>query len=158
RDRIDRMSSSTASTVTPLRDQADHTAMNVLLALSFTHLLNDTVQAMLPSIYPLLKDSYGLSYTQIGLITLTYQLTGSLLQPLVGAYADRNPLPYSLAVGMSVSLVGLTLLSQANTYGLLLMAAGLVGMGSSIFHPEASRVARMASGGKHGFAQSLFQV
>ncbi len=152
------MSQSATSPAVPLRDTAGHTALNVLLALSFTHLLNDTVQAMLPSIYPLLKNSYGLSFTQIGLITLTYQLTGSLLQPLVGAYTDRHPLPYSLATGMGVSLLGLTLLSQANSYPLLLVAAGMVGMGSSIFHPEASRVARMASGGKHGFAQSLFQV
>lgn len=152
------MTTGATSTDTPLRDHADHTAMNVLLALSFTHLLNDTVQAMLPSIYPLLKDSYGLTFTQIGLITLTYQLTGSLLQPLVGAYTDRRPLPYSLALGMGVLLTGLILLSQAHTFGLLAFAAGVLGMGSSIFHPEASRVARMASGGKHGLAQSLFQV
>ncbi|MBL9215661.1 MAG: MFS transporter [Opitutaceae bacterium] len=132
--------------------------MNVLLALSFSHMLNDILQAMLPAIYPLLKESYRLSYTQIGLITLTYQMTGSLLQPVVGFYTDRRPKPYSLAVGMGVTLSGLVLLSQAANYPTILIASGMVGVGSSIFHPEASRVARMASGGRHGFAQSLFQV
>ncbi len=132
--------------------------MNVLFALSVAHLLNDTFQAMLPAIYPLLKDSYHLTFTQIGLITLTYQLTGSLLQPVVGYYTDRRPQPFSLPVGMSFTLGGMAVLSQAHSFPLMVLAAGMMGVGSSVFHPEASRVARMASGGRHGFAQSLFQV
>lgn len=130
----------------------------VLLAVSFAHLLNDTVQAVIPAIYPLLKESFQLSFGQVGLITLTFQLTASILQPIVGLYADHRPVPFSLATGMGVTLVGLILLSVAGSYALLLIAAALVGLGSSIFHPEASRVARLASGGKHGLAQSLFQV
>ncbi len=137
---------------------AHATVMNILFALSIAHMLNDTFQAMLPAIYPLLKDSYHLTFTQIGLITLSYQLTGSLLQPVVGFYTDRKPKPYSLPVGMTFTLGGMVLLSQAHTFPLMALAAGLMGMGSSVFHPEASRVARMASGGRHGFAQSLFQV
>ncbi len=137
---------------------AQNAVMKVLLALSTAHMLNDIFQAMLPAIYPLLKNSYHLTFTQIGLITLTYQLTGSLLQPVVGFYTDRRPKPYSLPIGMGVSLTGMVLLSQAHTFPLLLLSAALMGVGSSIFHPEASRVARMASGGRHGFAQSLFQV
>jgi MFS transporter, FSR family, fosmidomycin resistance protein len=137
---------------------AQDTVLKVLLALSTAHMLNDIFQAMLPAIYPLLKDSYHLSYTQIGLITLTYQLTGSVLQPLVGLYTDRRPLPYSLPVGMCSTLLGMAVLSQAHTFPLMLLAAALMGVGSSVFHPEASRVARMASGGRHGFAQALFQV
>jgi FSR family fosmidomycin resistance protein-like MFS transporter len=148
------MSSSSQSAATA----ANHTAMNVLLALSTAHMLNDTFQAMLPAIYPLLKDSYHLTFTQIGLITLTYQLTGSLLQPVVGFYTDRRPKPYSLPLGMTATVAGMALLSQAHTFPLMCLAAGLMGLGSSVFHPEASRVARMASGGRHGFAQSLFQV
>lgn len=136
----------------------DNTVLKVLLALSGAHMINDILQALLPAIYPLLKDVYNLNYTQIGLITLTYQVTGSLLQPLVGFYTDRNHQPYSLAVGMGVTLLGLIVLSQASSFHLLCLGAGTVGVGSSIFHPEASRVARMASGGRHGFAQSLFQV
>lgn len=132
--------------------------LKVLLALSAAHMLNDIFQATLPAIYPLLKGSYHLTFTQIGLISLTYQLTGSLLQPVVGYYTDRRPKPYSLPVGMSVTLAGMALLSQAHTFPLMLLSAGLMGIGSSVFHPEASRVARMASGGRHGFAQSLFQV
>ncbi len=138
--------------------RTESTVMKILLALSLSHLINDTLQALLPSIYPVLKDSYHLSFTQIGLITLTYQVIGSLLQPLVGYYTDRHHKPYSLAVGMSVTLTGLIVLSQAVSFHSLCLAAGMVGVGSAIFHPEASRVARMASGGKHGFAQSLFQV
>ena len=137
---------------------APTTVMRVLWALSLSHLINDTLQALLPAIYPLLKNSYGLTFTQIGLITLTYQVTGSLLQPLVGFYTDRHHKPYSLAVGMGATLVGLAVLSQASSFHLLCAGAGTVGLGSAIFHPEASRVARMASGGRHGFAQSLFQV
>ena len=134
------------------------TAMNVLVALSVSHLLNDTIQALLPSIYPLLKESYGLSFTQIGFLTFTTQVTASLMQPLVGVYTDKRPLPYSLPIGMSLTLVGLVMLSLAGDFPVLLIASALVGIGSAIFHPEASRLARMASGGRHGFAQSLFQV
>jgi FSR family fosmidomycin resistance protein-like MFS transporter len=130
----------------------------ILLAISFCHLLNDTVQSLIPAIYPLLKASFHLSFGQIGLIALTLQLTASLLQPLVGLYTDRRPLPYSLAVGMGFTLVGLLALSMAPKFGAVLVAAALVGMGSSVFHPESSRIARMASGGRHGTAQSLFQV
>ena len=137
---------------------APTTVMRVLWALSLSHLINDTLQALLPAIYPLLKNSYGLTFTQIGLITLTYQVTGSLLQPMVGFYTDRHHKPYSLAVGMGATLIGLVVLSQASSFPLLCAGAGTVGLGSAIFHPEASRVARMASGGRHGFAQSLFQV
>jgi len=132
--------------------------MSVLLALSLSHLLNDTLQAVLPAIYPVLKQSFQLNLSQIGLITLAYQLTASLLQPLVGLYTDRHPKPYALAVGMGLTLSGLVLLSQAENFHTLLLAAALTGTGSSIFHPGASRLTRLASGGRHGFAQSLFQV
>jgi MFS transporter, FSR family, fosmidomycin resistance protein len=132
--------------------------MGILFALSLSHLLNDTIQAMIPAVYPLLKESFSLSYTQIGLITLTFQMTGSVFQPFVGFYTDRNPKPYSLAVGMGITLCGLVLLALAPRYELILLAASLVGLGSAVFHPESSRMARLASGGRHGFAQSLFQV
>jgi FSR family fosmidomycin resistance protein-like MFS transporter len=132
--------------------------MHILWALSLSHLLNDAIQSLLPAIYPVLKESFRLNFTQIGLITLTFQGTASLLQPLIGLYTDRRPKPYSLATGMGLTLVGLVLLSRAGSFPLLLVAAALVGSGSAIFHPEASRVARLASGGRHGFAQSLFQV
>jgi MFS transporter, FSR family, fosmidomycin resistance protein len=134
------------------------TTFTILGAITFCHLLNDTMQSLLPAIYPTLKANYGLSFGQIGLITFTFQSTASLLQPVVGHYTDRRPLPYSLAVGMGFTLVGLLLLSVATSYQALLVAAGMVGLGSAIFHPESSRVARMASGGRHGLAQSLFQV
>ena len=114
--------------------------LQVLLTLSAAHMINDILQALLPAIYPLLKDSYHLSFTQIGLISLTYQVTGSLLQPVVGFYTDRRPKPYSLPIGMTVTLIGLIVLSQANSFGLLCVSAATVGIGSSIFHPEASRV------------------
>ena len=130
----------------------------ILFALSFSHLLNDTMQSLLPAIYPLLHSEFALTFTQVGLITLTNQLTASLLQPLVGLYTDRYPKPYSLAVGMGFTLAGIVLLGLAANFALILVAAALIGMGSSVFHPEASRVAHMASGGRHGFAQSLFQV
>ena len=133
-------------------------ALRVLVALTVGHLLNDLLQALLPALYPLLKDQFDLSFSQIGLITFTNQLTASVLQPLVGHYTDRRPQPYSLAVGMTVTLTGLLLLAFAHRFELLLVAAALVGVGSSIFHPESSRLARMASGGRHGFAQSLFQT
>jgi MFS transporter, FSR family, fosmidomycin resistance protein len=133
-------------------------AMKILAALSVSHLLNDSIQALVPAIYPLLKTEFALSFTQIGLITLAFQGTGSLLQPFVGHYTDRRPMPYSLPVGMGFTLSGLVLLALAPSYHFILLAAVLIGAGSSIFHPEASRLARLASGGKHGFAQSLFQV
>ena len=131
------------------------TVTTILVAISFSHLLNDTIQSLFPALYPLLKDSFHLSYTQIGLITLVFQMTASLLQPVVGLYTDRRPTPYSLPVGMSFSLIGLLLLSFAGSFAALLVAAALVGLGSAVFHPESSRVARMASGGRYGFAQSL---
>ncbi len=130
----------------------------VLFGLCFSHLLNDTIQSLIPAIYPVLKTSFNLDFGQIGLITLTFQLTSSLLQPLVGFYTDRKPKPFSLAIGMGVSLCGLLLLSQAWSFALILLAAGLVGVGSSIFHPEATRLARFSSGGRHGLAQSVFQL
>ncbi|WP_231962215.1 MFS transporter [Opitutus sp. GAS368] len=142
----------------PEQSAAQNTVMKVLLALSCAHLINDTLQALLPSIYPVLKETYGLNFTQISNLTLTYQVTGSILQPLVGFYTDRHPKPYSLPVGMGVTLIGLVMLALAKDYFALCLAAGCVGVGSSFFHPEASRVARMASGGQHGLAQSLFQV
>lgn len=136
----------------------DRTAYKVLGAISFSHFLNDTMQSLMLAVYPLFKSGLGLSFGQIGLITLAFQFTASLLQPLVGAYTDRHPKPFSLALGMGCTLVGLLALSQAATFPMLLLAAALVGTGSAVFHPEASRVARMASGGKHGLAQSIFQV
>lgn len=130
----------------------------VLVALSVSHMLNDTMQSLLPAVYPILKDRYELTFAQVGLITFVFQVSASLLQPVVGFATDRHPQPYSLATGMVFTLFGLLLLSVANSFGLILIAAGLVGIGSSVFHPESSRVARLASGGRHGFAQSLFQV
>ncbi len=134
------------------------TAFRILLAISFCHFLNDMVQSLLPAIYPLLKTSFHLNFAQIGLITLTFQMTASLLQPLVGWYTDRRPMPYSLPIGMGLTLLGLLALSAAPSFPMLLGAASLVGMGSAVFHPESSRVARLASGGQHGLAQSVFQV
>jgi FSR family fosmidomycin resistance protein-like MFS transporter len=135
-----------------------NTAVAVLAALSVSHFLNDMMQSLLPAIYPMLKSSFSLDFGQIGLITFVYQITASLLQPLVGYYTDRRPQPYSLPIGMGFTLVGLALLSAASSFPLILLAAALIGTGSSIFHPESSRVARMASGGRHGLAQSVFQV
>ncbi len=137
---------------------AEQTALTVLLAISFSHLLNDTIQSLIPSLYPLFKAGLALDYSQLGLITLTFQGTASLLQPLVGRWTDRRPMPYSLAAGMGLTLIGLLLLSSAHSFPMIIISAAMVGMGSAIFHPEASRVAHMASGGKRGFAQSLFQV
>jgi FSR family fosmidomycin resistance protein-like MFS transporter len=134
------------------------TTFIVLFAISFCHLLNDMMQALLPAIYPTLKAQFHLSFTQIGLVTLAFQCTASLLQPGVGFVADKRPMPYSLPVGMVSTLAGLALLSVAASYAMLLLSACLIGIGSSVFHPESSRVARMASGGRHGLAQSLFQV
>ncbi len=134
------------------------TIFSVLLAISFSHLLNDTIQSLIPSIYPIVKNSFHLSFTQVGFITLTFQLSASLLQPLVGSYTDRKPQPFSLATGMTFSLAGLILLSQSSSYLMLLMSVCLIGVGSSIFHPEASKVAYMAAGNRRGLAQSIFQV
>jgi FSR family fosmidomycin resistance protein-like MFS transporter len=132
--------------------------LGILVALSASHLINDTLQALLPAIYPMLKASFGLTFTQIGMITFSYQCTASILQPVVGTYTDRNPKPYSLAAGMALTLCGLAFLSVAPSYFAILISSVLIGMGSSIFHPEASRVAHMAAGDRHGFAQALFQV
>ncbi|HEV2319113.1 MAG TPA: MFS transporter [Verrucomicrobiae bacterium] len=140
------------------RETVEQTVMPVLLAISVCHLLNDTLQSLISAIYPIVKDSFHLSFTQIGFITFTFQCTASLLQPCVGFYTDRNPKPYSLAVGMIVSLIGILLLAFAWQYSFILVSVGLLGIGSAIFHPESSRLARLASGGRHGFAQSLFQV
>jgi FSR family fosmidomycin resistance protein-like MFS transporter len=140
---------------TPLTQQ---TIFPVLAAISFCHLLNDMVQSLLPAIYPILKASFRLSFGQIGVITLMYQMTASPLQPFIGNYTDEKPTPYSLPLGMAFTLTGLIILAIAPSFAMLLVAAALVGIGSAIFHPESSRVARMASGGRHGMAQSLFQV
>ncbi len=133
-------------------------AVAVLGALSFCHLLNDMMQSLLPAMYPILKTGLKLDFGQIGLVTFVYQVTASLFQPLVGLYGDRRPMPYALAFGMGFTLTGLLLLSMASTFTVLLLGAAVIGIGSSVFHPESSRVARVASGGRHGFAQSLFQV
>ncbi len=137
---------------------AKATVFPILLSISFSHLLNDSIQSLIPSIYPLVKKSFSLSFAQIGLITFTFQLAASLLQPFVGFYTDKNPKPFSLAIGMSFTLMGLIFLSFANSFPATLVSVGLIGIGSSIFHPEASKVAYMASGGKRGLAQSIFQV
>ena len=137
---------------------ATRTVFAVLFAISFSHLLNDTIQALLPSIYPMLKDSYQLSFTQLGLITLTFQVTASLLQPLVGYLSDKRSMPFALPVGMGLTFTGLVLLAFAGDFTHILVAAGFVGAGSAIFHPEASRIAFMAAGRRRGLAQSVFQV
>ena len=141
-----------------MNQRSASTVVPVLAAISFSHFLNDTIQSLLPAIYPILKSAYALSFAQIGLVTLTLNATASVLQPLVGLYTDRRATPYSLVVGMTFSLFGLLLLSTAARLASILIAAGLVGVGSAVFHPESSRVARMASGGRHGLAQSVFQV
>jgi FSR family fosmidomycin resistance protein-like MFS transporter len=147
------------TTTSPEQDAlAERTVLGVLLALSFCHLLNDMMQTLLVAIYPLLKSSLSLDFGQIGLITLVYQMTASILQPLVGLYTDKRPKPFGLALGMGFTLTGLLLLSVASSFPAVLLAAAMTGVGSSVFHPESSRVARLASGGRHGFAQSLFQV
>jgi len=134
------------------------TTFTILFAVSFCHLLNDMMQSLLPAIYPIIKTSFGLSFAQIGLLTLTNQITASLLQPVIGSYTDRRPQPYSLAAGMGFTLAGMILLATGRSYHALLTAAAFVGLGSAVFHPESSRIARLASGGRHGFAQSFFQV
>jgi MFS transporter, FSR family, fosmidomycin resistance protein len=140
------------------RAAAQVTTFSVILSLSFCHLLNDMMQSLVPALYPILKSSYGLTFAQIGLITLAFQFTASMLQPVVGFVTDRRPQPYSLTAGIAVTMVGLLLMSRAASYPAILVAGGLIGMGSAVFHPEASRVARMAAGGRYGLAQSLFQA
>jgi FSR family fosmidomycin resistance protein-like MFS transporter len=150
------MQKSTMSDAAPRLVQ--EATFSIVLALSFAHLLNDMMQSLLPAIYPIIKDAYNLDFGQIGLITLAFQLTASLGQPLVGMYTDRRPQPYSLVTGMGSTLVGLIVLAHAGSYTMLLVGAALIGTGSAVFHPESTRMARLASGGRHGFAQSLFQV
>jgi MFS transporter, FSR family, fosmidomycin resistance protein len=153
-----RNESMTDASATASRIQADNTAYAVILAVSFCHLLNDVMQSLLAAIYPMLKADYGLDFWQIGVLTMTFQVTASLLQPLIGMVTDKRPMPYSLPVGMGSSMVGLFILAFASDYTLLILGAAFIGIGSAIFHPESSRVARLASGGRYGLAQSLFQV
>lgn len=134
------------------------TSFGILGAISLSHLLNDMIQSLILAIYPLLQSEFSLTFMQIGMITLTFQLASSLLQPVVGYWTDKYPMPWSLPIGMCFTLSGLVLLALAGSFGAVLLAAALVGTGSSVFHPESSRVARMASGGRHGTAQSIFQV
>jgi FSR family fosmidomycin resistance protein-like MFS transporter len=152
------MSATTVQKPVEIQPSQENTLFQVLLAISFCHMLNDMVQSLLPSIYPILKGSFHLNFSQIGIIALVNQVTASLLQPFVGHFTDRRTPTYALPIGMTVTLSGLLLLAFAPTFHWLLFAAALVGVGSAIFHPESSRVARMASGGQHGFAQSFFQV
>ncbi|WP_226457643.1 MFS transporter [Pseudomonas sp. AF03-9] len=153
------MSTLTASpTAAPTTSQTSPLVMRILGACALAHLINDLIQAVLPSIYPMLKANYGLSFAQVGLITLTFQLTASLLQPWIGYHTDRHPKPWLLPAGMVCTLVGILMLAFVGTFPAILLAAGLVGVGSSTFHPETSRVARLASGGRYGLAQSTFQV
>src|SRR3977135_400006 len=137
---------------------APEATFSIVLALSFAHLLNDMMQSLLPAIYPLIKDAFGVDFGQMGLITLAFQLPASLLQPVVGMYTDRRPQPYSLVAGMGCTLVGLVVLAHAGSYTMPLIGTALIGSCFQIFHPESTRMSRMASGGRHGFAQSLFQV
>ncbi|MBV6324973.1 MFS transporter [Duganella violaceipulchra] len=146
------------STLAPVSRPHGDTVISILGAVALVHLLNDLTQAMLPSIYPMLKAQFGLTFTQVGLITLVFQCTASLLQPWIGLYTDRRPMPFLLPLGMVATLIGVLMMSVAGSFPALLIAAALIGVGSSTFHPEASRVARIASGGRFGFAQSLFQV
>ena len=141
-----------------VKKAAEGTIFSILLTISFSHLLNDTIQSLIPSIYPIVKDSFHLNFGQIGLITLTFQLAASLFQPFVGFYTDKKPQPFSLATGMVFTMIGLVCLAFAPSFGWILVSVGLIGTGSSVFHPEASKVAYMASGGRRGLAQSIFQV
>ncbi|CDG16619.1 MFS transporter [Xenorhabdus doucetiae] len=153
------MSEKSQTVPLPTSSTKNHrTVFSILGAISLSHMLNDMIQSLILAIYPLLQSEFTLSFIQVGMITLTYQVTASLLQPLIGLYTDKHPQPYSLPVGMGFTLSGLLLLAYAESFSVILMAAALVGTGSSVFHPESSRVARMASGGRHGLAQSLFQV
>ena len=146
------------SQTTIIKNESLKTVYPILFSIAFAHLLNDLLQAIIPASYPILKENYNLSFTQIGLITFSYQLAASLLQPLVGFYTDKRPKPYSQLVGMSFSLIGMVALAFANSFPLLILSVVFVGIGSSIFHPEASRIAFLASGGKRGLAQSIFQL
>lgn len=141
-----------------IRDMTQKTVFSILFSISLSHLLNDTIQSLIPSIYPIIKSSFHLSFSQIGFITLIFQLTASLFQPLIGFYTDRKPQPYSLVIGMCITVTGLVLLSHAQSYSTLLLSVAIVGTGSAVFHPEASKVAYMASGNRRGLAQSIFQV
>jgi MFS transporter, FSR family, fosmidomycin resistance protein len=153
------MAASTTTPVAPARPLVvEGAAIGILASISFCHLLNDMMQSVIPAVYPILKQTYQLDFGQIGLITFANQATASLLQPVVGLFTDARPKPFSLPIGMAFTLAGLVLLSMAPAFGVVLAAVALVGIGSSVFHPESSRVARLASGGRHGFAQSLFQV
>lgn len=145
-------------TSSPSSPPVNRTVFPILIAISMSHFLNDATQSLIPSIYPIIKTSLDLTFTQVGLITLTFQMTASVLQPVIGYYTDRNPKPFSLVAGMLMSLIGLIFLAFTSSFIWLLISVGLVGLGSSIFHPESSRVAYMASGGRHGFAQAVFQV
>jgi FSR family fosmidomycin resistance protein-like MFS transporter len=147
-----------SSTTLPIERPTETTTFRILWAITVCHLLNDMMQSVVPAVYPILKTSYHLDFSQIGMITASLQITASLLQPLVGIYTDKHPKPYSLAIGMGFTLTGLLLLSSAPTFVAILAAVALVGVGSAVFHPESSRIARLASGGQHGLAQSLFQV
>ncbi|MFS2094266.1 MFS transporter [Pseudomonas sp. Pseusp11] len=147
-----------AATSAPAPSQSSPLVMRIIGAVALAHLINDLIQAVLPSIYPMLKANYGLTFTQVGLITLTFQLTASLLQPWVGYHTDRHPKPWLLPAGTVCTLIGILMMSVVGSFPMILLAAGLIGIGSSTFHPEASRVARLASGGRFGLAQSTFQV
>ncbi|MBN3865310.1 MFS transporter [Pseudomonas frederiksbergensis] len=147
-----------AATSAPATSQSSPLVMRIIGAVALAHLINDLIQAVLPSIYPMLKANYGLTFTQVGLITLTFQLTASLLQPWVGYHTDRHPKPWLLPAGTVCTLIGILMMSVVGSFPMILLAAGLIGIGSSTFHPEASRVARLASGGRFGLAQSTFQV
>jgi len=152
------VSTQTSLLASAVRERTAGAALRILAAISFCHFLNDMMQSVVPAVYPILKASYHLDFGQVGLITLTAQMTASVLQPVVGLYTDHRPTPYSLAAGMGFTLIGLFLLAMAPSFPVILLAVALIGIGSAVFHPESSRVARMASGGQHGLAQSLFQV
>ncbi|KGO97322.1 MFS transporter [Flavobacterium enshiense] len=152
------MKTATATATIEKENKVQTTVYSILFSICFAHMINDLLQAVIPAMYPVLKANYGLTFTQVGLITFTYQVTASLLQPFVGIYTDKKPKPYSLAFGMLFSLSGIIMLSQASSFPLILVSVAMVGVGSSIFHPEASRVAFLGSGGKRGLAQSIFQL
>ena len=140
------------------QDAIRGTAYTVLFAISLAHLLNDAIQSVVPAIYPIVKEDFSLTFAQIGVITFVFQMTSSILQPFVGRYADRHPSPYALTAGMCFTLAGLVMLAFSRSFGLIILSVGVIGIGSSIFHPEASRVAQLAAGKKKGLAQSIFQV
>ncbi|MBN9349507.1 MAG: MFS transporter [Chitinophagaceae bacterium] len=148
----------TALTKSVPKEVQQLTVYSILFSISFSHMLNDTIQSLIPSIYPLLKDSFALTFAQVGLIQLTFQMTASILQPMVGTFTDKRPQPFSLAIGMCVSMTGLILIAFAGSFEMVLVSVALIGAGSSVFHPESSKIAYLASGGRRGFAQSVFQV